>query len=98
MANVGVDERGEPIAQLDCGHAQHARHEPPFRLRPRVLTAECRANMLGTVRGCLRCAGLEWPDDFVAYKRTPLFDTQSVPVGLLRDHATQRGVASIGSI
>lgn len=53
--------------------------------------------MLGTVRGCLRCAGLEWPDDFVTYKRTPLFDTQSVPVGLLRDHATQRGVASIGS-
>ena len=92
ITGFGVDQRGEPIAQLDCGHAQHVRHEPPFRLRPWVLTAQGRASMLGTVTDCLRCTRLEWPDDFIAYKRTPEFTAQSVPAGLLRDHATKRGV------
>ena len=92
ITSFGVDEPGEPMAQLDCGHAQHVRHEPPFRLRPWVLTAQGRASMLGTGLDCLRCTRLEWPDDFVAYKRTPEFTAQSVPAGLLRDHATKRGV------
>ena len=92
ITSFAVDELGEPIAHLDCGHTQHVRHQPPFQLRPWVITAEGRASMLGTALNCLRCTRLEWPADFVAYKRTPVFTAQSVPAGLLRDHATKRGM------
>ena len=92
IVSFAVDALGDPIARLDCGHAQHIRHQPPFQLRPWVMTAEGRASMLGTALNCLRCARLEWPADFVAYKQTPVFTERTVPVGLLRDHATKRGV------
>ena len=32
------------------------------------------------------------PDDISAYKRTPAFDKNSVPKGLLTDHNTKKGV------
>ena len=92
IVSFAVDALGEPIARLDCGHVQHVRHQPPFQLRPWVMTAEGRASMLGTALNCLRCARLEWPADFVAYKQTPVFTERTVPAGLLRDHATKRGV------
>ena len=92
IVSFTVDELGEPIARLDCGHVQHVRHQPPFQMRPWVTTAEGRASMLGTALNCLRCARLEWPADFVAYKQTPVFTERTVPAGLLRDHATKRGV------
>lgn len=37
-------------------------------------------------------AGLDWPSDLVAYKRTPDFTESSVPAGLLRAHSTKAGV------
>ena len=92
ITSFAVDELGEPVAQLDCGHPQHVRHQPPFQLRPWVTTAAGRASMLGTNLDCLRCERMEWPVDFVAYKKTPTFTAQSVPAGLRRDHATKRGV------
>lgn len=33
-----------------------------------------------------------WPDDLVAYKRTPLFTEVTIPAGLLRAHETKAGV------
>lgn len=33
-----------------------------------------------------------WPDDLIAYKRTPLFTEATVPAGLLRAHETKAGV------
>jgi tellurite methyltransferase len=92
ITSFAVDELGDPIARLDCGHVQHVRHQPPFQLRPWVLTVEGRASMLGSTLFCQRCTRMEWPADFVAYKRTPEFTAESVPAGLLRDHATKRGV------
>ena len=92
IASFAVDELGEPIAWLDCGHAQHVRHQPPFQVRPWVTTAAGRASMLGTALNCLRCARMEWPTGFIAYQQTPVFTEHSVPAGLLRDHATKRGV------
>lgn len=32
------------------------------------------------------------PDGLVAYKRTPVFDENTLPAGLLRDHSTKPGV------
>jgi Protein of unknown function (DUF3565) len=49
------DERGDWIAELDCGHRQHVRHQPPFQLRPWVVDAEGRRRRLGTPLDCRLC-------------------------------------------
>jgi hypothetical protein len=42
-------------AELECGHFQHVRHDPPLATRPWVLTAEGRASRLGLELDCKRC-------------------------------------------
>jgi hypothetical protein len=49
------DAEGQWVAELECGHSQHVRHEPPWQVRPWVLTAEGRAGRLGTVLRCPLC-------------------------------------------
>ncbi|HVE77947.1 MAG TPA: DUF3565 domain-containing protein [Gemmatimonadaceae bacterium] len=49
------DEGGDWVAELECGHGQHVRHDPPWQLRPWVTTAEGRAAFLGTVLDCRKC-------------------------------------------
>lgn len=50
-----LDELGDWVAELQCGHGQHVRHDPPWQLRPWVLTAGGRAAFLGTQLECVRC-------------------------------------------
>ena len=50
-----VDEEGDWVADLQCGHGQHVRHDPPWQVRPWILTAEGRAAFLGVQLDCLRC-------------------------------------------
>jgi len=88
----GVDNEGDPIAILDCGHPQHVRHKPPFINRPWVLSEEGRDGMIGKVLNCVRCDNLEMPDSFIAYKRTSEFSEQSLPNALRNDHSTKAGV------
>jgi hypothetical protein len=49
------DDRGDWVAELECGHRQHMRHQPPWQLRPWVLTAEGRASFIGTPVHCRLC-------------------------------------------
>jgi hypothetical protein len=49
------DEFGDWVAELDCGHGQHMRHNPPWTNRPWVTTEEGRASRLGTMLVCKRC-------------------------------------------
>jgi hypothetical protein len=49
------DEAGDWVAELECGHPQHVRHNPPWTLRPWVLTPEGRAEKLGEVLACAKC-------------------------------------------
>lgn len=49
------DDRGDWIAELECGHAQHLRHDPPWTTRPWVTTAEGRAGFLGHALHCADC-------------------------------------------
>jgi hypothetical protein len=51
------DSEGHWVADLECGHARHVRHEPPWQERSWVLTPEGRAAMLGTSLDCARCTG-----------------------------------------
>lgn len=86
------DEAGDWVALLDCLHRQHLRHRPPFVERAWVLSAEGRAQHLGATLDCPLCERFEWPADLVAYKQTPAFTASTIPAGLLKDHATKRGV------
>lgn len=43
------------MAELECGHGQHVRHEPPWQVREWVTTVEGRAAHLGTVLACRLC-------------------------------------------
>lgn len=80
------------VADLDCLHGRHVRHNPPFDDRPWTQTEEGRAQMMGREMNCVRCDWAELPDRVVEYKRTVEFTQETVPKGLLRDHQTKRGV------
>lgn len=49
------DEEGHWVAELECGHNQHVRHNPPWINRPWVVTPEGRANALGQTLACRLC-------------------------------------------
>ena len=49
------DEEGHWVADLECGHGQHVRHEPPWLERHWVLSTAGRRSRLGEVLDCVRC-------------------------------------------
>jgi Protein of unknown function (DUF3565) len=50
-----LDEVGDWVAELECGHGQHVRHDPPWQVREWVTTEQGRASHLGTTLDCVRC-------------------------------------------
>lgn len=50
------------VAELDCGHNQHTRHDPPWTNRPWVVTQEGRDAVLGRPLSCVKCDRHEPPD------------------------------------
>ncbi|HZJ45790.1 MAG TPA: DUF3565 domain-containing protein [Pyrinomonadaceae bacterium] len=50
-----TDEHGDWRAELDCGHFQHVRHDPPLITRPWVLTEAGRASRIGLELDCKPC-------------------------------------------
>lgn len=56
------DANGDWVAELECGHNQHARHNPPWTNRPWVLTPEGRAAVLGRKLRCKKCDAGAPPD------------------------------------
>ena len=49
------DSEGHWRAQLECGHAIHVRHDPPWTIRAWVLDREQRAGRIGSFMDCKRC-------------------------------------------
>jgi hypothetical protein len=49
------DEEKDCVAELECGHTQHLRHNPPWQVRPWVTTLEGRTSHLGTSLLCRLC-------------------------------------------
>lgn len=86
------DQDSHWVADLDCGHAQHTRHDPPFFPRPWVMTAAGRGARIGTELDCGWCDGKTIPDGYASYKQTPVFTAETIPSGLRQQHATKRGV------
>ncbi|MDB5811117.1 MAG: hypothetical protein JWN94_3239 [Betaproteobacteria bacterium] len=54
---IGFDQDPEEhwVAELECGHTQHVRHQPPWINRPWVVTAEGRARVVGSFLECKHC-------------------------------------------
>ena len=86
------DAEGDWVAELACGHARHARHDPPLAERPWVQSEAGRDSRLCTPLECLRCDRRELPDGFAELRRTATFDESTLPAGLRRRHTTRRGV------
>jgi hypothetical protein len=51
------------VADLECGHTQHVRHDPPWQNRPWVLTETSRRGRLGMPLECLLCDAASAMDD-----------------------------------
>lgn len=92
IVDFGIDAADDRFAVLDCGHTQHVRHRPPFIDRPWVTTEAGRAGRLGHKLDCVCCDRFEMPASAECYRCTPVFDQDSVPVGLRREHKTRTGV------
>jgi hypothetical protein len=50
-----LDDEGHWVAELDCGHGQHVRHDPPWQNRPWTRTPEGRGRMIGQRLACRLC-------------------------------------------
>ena len=53
-----LDAERQWVADLECGHTQHVRHDPPWQERPWVITEEGRRTFLGSTLQCVKCAEL----------------------------------------
>jgi Protein of unknown function (DUF3565) len=58
MVGFHRDAQDDWVADLECGHAQHVRHKPPWTNRPWVVTKEGRDARLGQLLECTLCDAL----------------------------------------
>ncbi len=49
------DDEGHWVAELECGHRQHVRHDPPWQLREWVMREVSRQQRVGTSLDCRLC-------------------------------------------
>jgi len=49
------DEAQDWVADLECGHKQYVRHQPPWLNRPWVVSPEGRRSRLGYYLDCKCC-------------------------------------------
>lgn len=49
------DEENDWVAELECHHGQHVRHQPPFVNRPWTITHQGRAKKIGHILECVKC-------------------------------------------
>ena len=49
------DDAGDWVADLECGHTQHVRNNPPWQNRPWVTTPEGRAAHIAAELACAKC-------------------------------------------
>lgn len=49
------DDVGDWVAELECGHQQHVRHDPPWQVREWVRDDAARASRIGATLECRLC-------------------------------------------
>ncbi len=55
IVNYHQDELGDWVAELNCGHYQHIRHNPPWNNRLWVTSKQGRALKIGFQLKCRKC-------------------------------------------
>jgi len=85
------DEEGDWVAELDCLHGQHVRHQPPFRVAPWVLDEDERRARVGAPLDCPLCDRAELPDGLHPVRTTATWDADAVPAALRRRHRVAAG-------
>ena len=50
------DDENHWVAELECGHNRHVRHDPPWTSRPWVITPQGRSEMIGRSLDCPKCS------------------------------------------
>lgn len=58
------DEEDDWVAELECGHHQHVRHNPPWTERPWVTNSEGRSQFIGYELECKECDVKRSDQDF----------------------------------
>jgi tellurite resistance-related uncharacterized protein len=86
-----LDDQGDWVAELDCWHNQHVRHQPPFQVRTWVTTSAGRTEHIGTMLECPLCDRAELPDGLVVSRTAGPFDETTLPDGLRRAHRVPAG-------
>ncbi|MEH6457861.1 MAG: DUF3565 domain-containing protein [Cocleimonas sp.] len=59
-----LDEHKDWVAELDCHHGQHVRHNPPFINRSWVISEQGRNSKLGEYLHCKKCDENAEPDNW----------------------------------
>ncbi|MGB1311545.1 MAG: DUF3565 domain-containing protein [Leucothrix sp.] len=49
------DQENDWVAELQCGHFQHVRHNPPWMNRQWVISEAGRNSQLGNELNCVKC-------------------------------------------
>jgi hypothetical protein len=55
IVDFHLDENLDWVAELECGHQQHVRHNPPWTHRHWVTTPQGRLAHVGQELNCLAC-------------------------------------------
>jgi hypothetical protein len=58
IGDFHLDENGDWVAELECGHEQHVRHNPPWTIHSWVTTPQGRFEHLGQELECSACQPL----------------------------------------
>ena len=91
MTGFHQDDAGDWVAELSCLHAQHIRHQPPFRDAAWIEDAHSRRQRVGQLLDCPLCDRAELPDGLQEVRTTAIWDRESVPPALLRSHQVAAG-------
>lgn len=85
------DDEGDWAAALECLHTQHVRHDPPFQVRPWVVTEESRAQHVGATLDCPLCDRAQMPGSLAFSRTAGPFDAETLPQGLGSSHRVPHG-------
>ncbi len=50
-----LDEESHWVADLECGHTQHVRHDPPWQNRGWVISEKSRRKKIASELFCKKC-------------------------------------------
>lgn len=95
MLGFHLDDEGDWVAHLACGHTQHVRHRPPFQERPWVVDEAGRRGRLGSPLDCPLCDRAELPEGLDKLRSTPSWDADTMPPGLRKEHRLAAGIWAV---